>query len=198
MNYLEVKLTNDKEVIDSKNFLSDIIKSQKTLRLKSDTKLFNHSALEALGFIFNTTTQGFALEKKFTVDELFFLTIEVNKLEHHILTHAYLELKIHNDTLYIWDKALIYEGIDSFEYCLKYHNIHTLELLNVVTKSDSINENLLNLVSYTKRYSQPSLEYITQNCYWDKQKGIKIARELISDLYVYIQIVESKNVINRN
>ncbi len=171
MKYLEVKFIESKdESIDPSDFISNVINNQNTLGLKAKPSSFDHEKLKELGFEFNPTTNGYALKKEFTLDELEFLSKQIDLLKNHILIHGYLELKTFEGKLYFWDKALIYEGIDSFEYCMKHHNIFNIKELNVVTKSDTIKETLLNLIHFTKRYSEPSLEFITQNCYWDKKK----------------------------
>ena len=107
------------------------------------------------------------------------MAFKIDKLDNHILTHGYIVLKIYEDELYFWDTALIYENIDTFEYCLKYHNIFRLGEVNVLTKSTSVNEILLNLSNYTKRYEEPELEFITQNCVWDKKEGVKTLKTLV-------------------
>ena len=86
------------------------------------------------------------------IKNMFYILNGISKLEHHILIHGYMELKIYKNELYFWDTSLIYEEIDTFEYCLKYHNILKLNNLTVLTKSTSINEDLLNLINYTKLY----------------------------------------------
>lgn len=88
---------------------------------------------------------------------------------------------------------MIYEGIDTFEYCLKYHNLLKLNDLLVLTKSDTINEDLLNLIDFTRRYSTPTIEFITQNCMWDKKEGYKILKDFIMDENEYLSINDAKS-----
>ncbi len=193
MNYLEVKFKEEEqEEVDTANFISNVIKAQETLGYKIQKNSFNHEKLQELGFKFNPSTKGYGLKKDFTLDELINLAKKVNLLENHILIHGFIELRVFNDKLYFWDKALIYEGIDSFDYCMKYHNILKIENLNVLTKSDSINESLLNIVDYTKRYSEPSSEFITQSCVWDKKEGYKILKEFVENINSYILRKEAK------
>lgn len=191
MNYLEVKydaLNNEHE--DTNDFVFNVINSQKSLGLKNNQNFFEHDELISLGFKYNPSTKGYAYVQNFTLKELKYLTKEVNKLPNHILSHGYLVLKCHNNELYFWDTALIYEGIDTFEYCLKYHNIFKLGEINIVTKSDNVNEELLNLVNYTKRYNQPTLGFITQDCVWDKKGGLKIQKSFVKNINEYISLNE--------
>ncbi|WP_072679392.1 hypothetical protein [Arcobacter sp. LA11] len=193
MNYLEVKFKEEEqEEVDTTNFISNVIKAQETLGYKIQRNSFNHEELQKLGFKFNPSTKGYGLKKEFSLDELEILAKKVNLLDKHILTHGYIELKIFDDTLYFWDKALIYEGIDTFDYCMEYHNILHFEGLNVVTKSDTINEPLLNIINYTKRYNEPSSEFITQSCVWDKKEGYKILKEFVKDIHSYIPKEKAK------
>ena len=187
MNYLEIKFKNEEqEEVDTANFISNVIKAQETIGYKIERNLFKHEELQKLGFKFNPSTKGYGIKKEFTLDELIILANKVDLLENHILTHGYIELKIFNGELYFWDKALIYEGIDSFDYCMKYHNTLQFKGLNIVTKADTINETLLNLINYTKRYCEPSTEFITQNCVWDKKEGYKILKDFVKNVNSYI------------
>jgi len=187
MNYLEVKFKEeDKLAVDTADFISNIIDSQITLGLEKNDKPFNHNQLLELGFEYNNTAKGYSLTKEFELDELKYLAQEVDLLDNHILTHAYIDLKMYQGELYFWDKALIYENIDTFEYCLKHHNLFKIAGLNVVTKSDTISEELLNIINYTKRYSTPSPEFIIQNCLWDKKEGQKVLKNFIADINEYI------------
>ncbi len=188
MKYLEVKFEKENEEnIDSLNFISNVIESQKYLGIK-EQKYFENEKLLSLGFLYNPSTKGYAIERDFTLEEIEKLAREVDKIKNHILTYSYITLKIYKDKLYFWDRALTYEGLDTFEYCLKYHNKFTLGKVNIVTKSNSINEELLNLANYTKRYSEPSLEFITQGCVWDKKEGLKILKAFVKDINEYIPI----------
>jgi hypothetical protein len=194
MNYLEVKFKEEEqEEVDTANFISNVIKAQETLGLNLSNNVFSSEKLQKLGFKFNSTTKGYGLKKEFTFEELLNLTKEVSFLNNHILIHGYIELIIHEDELYFWDKALIYEGIDSFKYCLKHHNTLHLEKLNVVTRADSISESLLNTINYTKRYCEPTTEFITQESLWDKKEGVKILREFVKDINEYLMIKDAKN-----
>ncbi|PLY07156.1 MAG: hypothetical protein C0625_05945 [Arcobacter sp.] len=192
INYLEVKFSEvENKEVDTSNFISNVINNQSTLGLNTKQNFFNHERLKKLGFQFNPTTNGYALKKEFSLEELEYLSKQIDLLENHTLTHGYIELKIYHEKLYFWDKALIYEGIDTFEYCMKHHNIFNLKNLNVLTKSDTINETLLNLVNYTKRYSEPSLEFITQNCLCDKKEAYKILKEFVKNANEYIPMNEA-------
>lgn len=187
MNYLEVKYNIDIEnYTNDNNFISNIINSQKNLGLKKFSNDFEQNKLIDLGFTYNPSTNGYSLVKKFTFDEVKKLAIEIDKLNNHVLTHGYLILKIYNNDLYFWDTALIYEGFDTFEYCLKHHKLHELENIKFLTNSDCIKEEVLELTSFRKRYSQPTLEFISENCLWDKKTGYKIQRTFISDINDYI------------
>ena len=188
MNYLEVKLEVDTKEIDTSIFVSSVIADQKNHIDTSYLYDFDSNRLEELGFIYNSSTKGYAVEKIFSIEELFTLTKEISKLKNHTLIHRYLVLKIYEDSLYFWDTALIYEGIDTFEYCLKHHNIFKLNSLHVVTKSNAISEDILNLANYTKRYSEPSLDYITEGFYWDKKEGIKVEKSTVLNSFEYIKI----------
>lgn len=193
MNYIEVKFKQEiQEEVDTANFISNVIKAQETLGDEIDKDSLNHKELHALGFEFNPSTNGYGIKKEFTLDELIPLAKKVNLLKNHILIHGYIELKIFNDTLYFWDKALIYEGVDSFDYCMEYHNILEFEDLNIVTKADTISEPLLNLVNYTKQYIEPNAEFITQNCVWDKKEGYKILKEFVKNINAYILKADAK------
>ncbi len=190
MKYLEVKFEKEiKEDIDSSNFISDVIKSQKYLGCKKQS-FFEDEKLLALGFVYNPHTKGYAMQKDFSFEDIENLARQIDKIENHILTHGYISLKIYKNKLYFWDRALIYEYFDTFEYCLKYHNTFRLGKVNVITKSKSINEELLNLADYTKRYSEPSLEFITQDCVWDKKEGLKILKAFVKDINEYMPITE--------
>lgn len=193
MNYLEVKLTKEEQACDPANFISDVIKAQETLGLNDNSNSFDGKRLEELGFVFNNTTKGYALIKEFNAQQLEYLTREVSKLDNHILIHGYIELRIHNDRLYLWDKALIYEGIDKFEYCIKQHNTFDLGSLVVITKSETVHEDLLKIVNLTSRYNQPNLTFITDNCYWDKKEGYKINKDFVKDPLEYIEANMAKN-----
>jgi len=194
MYYLEIRLDKKtQEKIDPSDFISNVIKSQDTLGEDFILDYFEKDKLIELEFVFNEKTNGFSLQKDFTIEELKDLTEKVSALPYHKLTHGYIELVIHNDELYFWDKALIYEGMDSFEYCLKYHNLLQLANLNVLTKSNTINDELLSFTDYTKRYSVPNIEFITQNCVWDKQEGYKILKEFVSNIDEYILNNKAKN-----
>lgn len=191
MNYLEVKyeeITNKE--LDTSSFISDVIDSQKSLGLNYARNSFDHEKLQSLGFIQNSTTKGYGLQKEFTLDELIYLAKEVNKLENHKLTHAYIILKYYKDKLFFWDTALIYDGVDTFTYCLQYHNVFELGDVNVVTKSSCVNEELLNLAGFTRRYHEPVLGFITQGCLWDKKEGFKIKKELVEDVNEHIKLDE--------
>lgn len=187
MYYLEVKLEKkESSKNDPSNFISNVIVAQNSLGQKKNLDYFENEKLLELGFLYNPTTDGFSIQKDFNIEQLTNLTKEISKLKYHILTHGYIELKIHEDKLHFWDKSLIYEGLDTFEYCLKYHNILKLNDLIVLTKATTINEDLLNLVNYTKRYSTPTTEFITQNCMWDKKEGYKILKDFISNENEYL------------
>jgi hypothetical protein len=193
MNYLEVKLEEIKEIeIDHSTFISDIIKQQDSLGRKVKNHSFKKEELLALGFNHNATTNGFSMQKEFTLEELIKLAKEISLLKDHILTHGFLVLKIYENELYFWDTSLIFEGVDTFKYCLEYHNTYKLDKLNVLTNSDSINEELLSLVKYTSRYSEPTLEFITNSYKWDKKKGTKVLKASISNMTEYISIKEVK------
>lgn len=188
MHYLEVKLDVKQEDVDTDSFISDIIKAQDTLGTPKRFCVFNSDVLDRLGFIYNPTTNGYGIEKKLNFEQVLFLTKEISKLEKHNLTHGYLQLKIHEDNLYIWDTALIYEGLDTFEYSLAHHNIFTLDGLHVVTKSDSIHEDILEFMNYTQRYSEPSLDFIIQGYFWDKKEGEKVMKSNVLNSLEYIKI----------
>lgn len=194
MYYLEVKIKNkNKSINDPSNFISNVINAQNSLGQNISLDCFESEKLIELGFCYNFSTNGFSIQKDFNLKQLKELTKEVNKLEDHILTHGFIELKLYKNKLYFWDKSLIYEGLDTFEYCLKYHNTLELNKLTVLTKSNTINEDLLNLIDYTRRYSTPTIEFITQNCMWDKKKGYKILKDFISNENEYL----SKNYEKR-
>ena len=194
MYYLEVKIDKKYNSInDTSNFISDVINAQNSLGIKKDLDCFENNKLIKLGFTYNPNTNGFSIQEDFNIKQLTKLTKKITKLEHHILVHGYIELKIHNNKLFFWDKSLIYEGMDTFEYCLKYHNILRLNNLTVLTKSNSINEDLLNLVNFTRRYYSPTIEFITQNCLWDKKEGYKILNHLIVNRDEYLPIDNAKN-----
>ncbi len=187
MNYLEVKYKEDNTAeLDTNDFISNVISSQKTLGFKKDSNSFDHEKLVSLGFVYNPSTSGYSLVKDFSLSELENLALEIEKLDNHMLTHEYIVLKIYQGKLYLWDTALIYEDIDTFEYCLKYHNLFDLGEINLLSKSDSINEKLLNMFNFTKRYEEPSLEFITQNCVWDKKQGLKILKDMVYDINEYL------------
>ena len=172
MNYLEVKIQkNTINHINVNTFVSSVIKDQKKSNYPNKELNFNDKKLLELGFVFNCTTNGYAIEKEFRLQEIEYLANEISKLKNHSLTHGYIEMIIHDKTLYFWDKALIYEGIDTFNYCLKYHNLFNINNINVITKSNGINETLLNLANCTLRYEQPNLKFITTNSLWDKKEG---------------------------
>ena len=187
MYYLEVKIDKkEKSNVDTSNFISNIIILQDSLGRKKDLDYFESDRLIELGFIYNINTHGFSIQKDFTINELKELTILVSMLRYHTLIHGFTQLIIYENELYFWDKSLIYEGIDTFEYCLKYHNTLKLEDLLLVTKSDTINEDLLNLVGYTRRYSTPTAEFVMQNCMWDKKEAYKILKDFITDENEYL------------
>jgi len=187
MNYLEVKHeVKQKDDLSASDFISNVISSQQSLGVKIRPSSFEHDKLIELGFVRNTTTQGYGISKELSLHEIKNLALEVDKLDNHILTHGYIVIKVHEGEVYFWDTALIYEGVDSFEYCLKYHNTFRLGNVNVVTKSDTLNEELLNLANYTKRYNEPSLDFITQGCVWDKKEGMKILKGFIDNINDYI------------
>lgn len=191
MNYLEVKYEEQtKKKLDPSSFISDVIDSQKSLGLEKKVNSFDHEKLQELGFIQNGTTKGYGLQKEFTLNELIYLAKEVNKLENHNLTHGYIVLKYFENELYFWDTALIYEGVDTFSYCLEYHNTFRIWNVNVVTKSASVNEELLNLAGCTKRYHEPTIGFITQGCMWDKKQGLKIQKGMITNINEYIKLDE--------
>lgn len=187
MYYLEIKLEKKEENLPSSNdFISHVISSQESLGEDIFPDYFETDRLLELGFVFNKSTKGFSLEKDLTLLELKELTIAVAQLKYHKLIHGFIEHIIYNDELYFWDKALIYEGMDTFEYCLKHHNLLVLDDLKLLTKSDTISEELLSFTKYTKRYCTPNLEFITQNCLWDKQDAYKIAKEFVLNKDEYI------------
>ena len=194
MYYLEVKIEKqDHSSNDPSNFISKIIDTQNSLGEKKNLDYFENEKLLALGFTYNPSTNGFSIQKEFNIEQLTNLTKKINELKNHILIHGYTELKIHENKLYFWDKSLIYEGIDTFEYCLKYHNTLKLDNLTVLTKATIINEDLLNLIDYTKRYYAPTTEFITQNCMWDKKEGYKILKDFISNENEYLLKSHVKN-----
>lgn len=194
MYYLEVKIDKQNRIDDdATNFISNVIKAQDNLGKEKKTDYFENEKLLELGFVYNPSTNGFSIQKEFTIKQLSELAKEISKLKNHILTHGYTELKIYEDELYFWDKSLIYEGIDTFEYCLKYHNLLKLNDLLVLTKSDTINEDLLNLIDFTRRYSTPTTEFITQNYMWDKKEGYKILKDFIINENEYLSINHAKS-----
>jgi hypothetical protein len=194
MYYLEVKIDKQNKIDDDvTNFISNVIEAQDNLGKEKKTDYFENEKLLELGFLYNPSTNGFSIQKEFTIKQLSELAKEISKLKNHILTHGYIELKIYQNELYFWDKSLIYEGIDTFEYCLKYHNLLKLNDLLVLTKSDTINEDLLNLIDFTRRYSTPTIEFITQNCMWDKKEGYKILKDFIMDENEYLSINDAKS-----
>jgi len=187
MYYLEVKIEKEiKNVSDASDFTSHVICSHESLGQNENTHYFQKEKLLNLEFIYNETTNGYSLEKELSIEELKKLTRKINELKNHKLIHGYTELVLYNDELYFWDKALIYEGIDTFEYCLKHHNLLQLDNLNVLTKSNTISDELLSFTKYTKRYCTPNLEFITQNCLWDKQDAYKIAKQFVLNKDEYI------------
>jgi len=187
MYYLEVKIEKEiKNVSDASDFISHVICSHESLGQNENTHYFQKEKLLNLEFIYNETTNGYSLEKELSIEELKKLTRKINELKHHKLIHGYTELVLYNEELYFWDKALIYEGIDTFEYCLKHHNLLQLDNLNVLTKSNTISDELLSFTKYTKRYCTPNLEFITQNCLWDKQDAYKIAKQFVLNKDEYI------------
>ncbi len=194
MNYLEVKYEMQiKDELNTNDFISNVISSQQSLGRQKYPKNFEHKKLLDLGFTYNKSTDGYGFIKNFSFEELKDLAFKIDKLDNHILTHGYIVLKIYKGELYFWDTALIYENIDTFEYCLKYHNIFKLGELNVLTKSTSVNEVLLNLSNYTKRYEEPELEFITQNCVWDKKEGVKTLKSLVENINEYIHFSKTIN-----
>jgi len=194
MYYLEVKIDKQNKIDDDvTNFISNVIEAQDNLGKEKKNDYFENEKLLELGFLYNSSTNGFSIQKEFTIKQLSELAKEISKLKNHILTHGYIELKIYQNELYFWDKSLIYEGIDTFEYCLKYHNLLKLNDLLVLTKSDTINEDLLNLIDFTRRYSTPTIEFITQNCMWDKKEGYKILKDFIMDENEYLSINDAKS-----
>jgi hypothetical protein len=194
MYYLEVKIDKQNRIDDdATNFISNVIKAQDNLGKEKKHDYFENEKLLELGFVYNPSTNGFSIQKEFTIKQLSELAKEISKLKNHILTHGYTELKIYEDELYFWDKSLIYEGIDTFEYCLKYHNLLKLNDLLVLTKSDTINEDLLNLIDFTRRYSTPTTEFITQNCMWDKKEGYKILKDFIINENEYLSMNHAKS-----
>lgn len=194
MYYLEVKIDKQNKIDDDiTNFISNVIEAQDNLVKEKKNDYFENEKLLELGFLYNLSTNGFSIQKEFTIKQLSELAKEISKLKNHILTHGYIELKIYQNELYFWDKSLIYEGIDTFEYCLKYHNLLKLNDLLVLTKSDTINEDLLNLIDFTRRYSTPTIEFITQNCMWDKKEGYKILKDFIMDENEYLSINDAKS-----
>jgi hypothetical protein len=189
MNYLEVKLeAMEEKEINTSTFISDIINQQETLGTKENTNSFNNEKLLSLGFNHNKSTNGFTLKKDFTFNELFSLAKEINKINNHLLIHGFLVLKVYQNELYFWDTSLIYEGVDTFEYCLKYHNIFKLGKVNVVSNSECINEALLILAEHTRRYSEPDLNFITNASMWDKKEGVKILTTSIPNINEFIAI----------
>lgn len=192
MRYLEIKQEILKEQIsdDPSSFISDVINSQNDLGIKKRPFSFEHDKLIEIGFNQNSSTKGYSFVKEFTLEELKEIALKVDKLDNHLLTHSYIILKIYDNKLYFWDTALIYEGIDTFEYCLEYYNVFDLDDVHVVTKSDSLNEELLNLAKYTKRYHEPALGFITQGCLWDKKEGIKILKTLVPNINEYMPVKE--------
>ena len=194
MYYLEVKIDKQNKIDDDiTNFISNVIEAQDNLVKEKKNDYFENEKLLELGFLYNPSTNGFSIQKEFTIKQLSELAKEISKLKNHILTHGYIELKIYQNELYFWDKSLIYEGIDTFEYCLKYHNLLKLNDLLVLTKSDTINEDLLNLIDFTRRYSTPTIEFITQNCMWDKKEGYKILKDFIINENEYLSINDAKS-----
>lgn len=186
MYYLEIKLDRKIQVKNNNsNFISNIIETQNNLDKYEIVKLL------LLGFVYNPSTNRYKIQEKFNIKQLTKLTQEVSKIDKHKLIHGFTELKIYNNELYFWDKSLIYEGMDTFEYCLKYHNILSLKELTVLTKLTSINEDLLNLVNYTRRYSSPTTEFTTQNCLWDKKEAQKILNDFVENKNQYILINEA-------
>lgn len=186
MYYLEIKLDRKIQVKNNNsNFISNIIETQNNLDKYEIEKLL------LLGFVYNPSTNRYKIQEKFNIKQLTKLTQEVSKIDKHKLIHGFTELKIYNNELYFWDKSLIYEGMDTFEYCLKYHNILSLKELTVLTKLTSINEDLLNLVNYTRRYSSPTTEFTTQNCLWDKKEAQKILNDFVENKNQYILINEA-------
>jgi hypothetical protein len=184
--YLEIKLDRKIQVKNNNsNFISNIIETQNNLDKYEIEKLL------LLGFVYNPSTNRYKIQEKFNIKQLTKLTQEVSKIDKHKLIHGFTELKIYNNELYFWDKSLIYEGMDTFEYCLKYHNILSLKELTVLTKLTSINEDLLNLVNYTRRYSSPTTEFTTQNCLWDKKEAQKILNDFVENKNQYILINEA-------
>ncbi len=187
MDYLEVKYIEEDEIkIDTNNFISNVINSQNNLGNKKIQNQFCEKELIDLGFIKNSSTKGYSISKNLSLEEIKKLAFEIDKLENHILTHGYIYIKVYKGKVYFWDTALIYEGMDTFEYCFKYHNKFTIGELNVITKSNSINEELLNLANYTKRYSEPSLDFITQGYVWDKKEGKKVLKIFVPNINEYI------------
>ena len=168
--------------MDMSSFVSNVIKKQETLNT------FDSKKLEKLGFIYNLSTNGYSLQKNFSIEEIEFYARDISKLKYHILTHGYIIIKIYKNTLYFWDTALIFEGIDTFEYCLKNHNIFKLDVLHVVTKSSGISDDILELCNYTKRYSEPSLDYIIDGYYWDKKLEKKVKKSSVKNPLEYIKI----------
>lgn len=194
MNYIEVKIEENKiDDIDTNSFVSSIIEQQKDLGAKKRTSGFNKEELISLGFIENKTTGGFYMQKDFDFEELETLTRKVSSLENHILTHSFLIFKIHEDKLYIWDTSLIYEGVDSFEYCLEHHNTFKFAKVYIVTNSDNVNEELLEFSGFTKRFTQPNLTFITTGKFWDKKEGCKVLRHFIKDINEYIHLDIAKD-----
>jgi len=170
MHYLEVKLEKPSKAVDTSSFVSEIIRAQDDVILRSNNA-FDAKRLLELGFLFNPTTQGYAMTQTLDFDTLFFLAKAIDLLKYHKLMHGFVQLKIHHDRLYFWDTALIYEGMDSFEYCLKYHNIFPLESGYVLTKSDAIHTDILEFANCIRRYQEPTLAFITKGLLWDAKEG---------------------------
>ena len=187
MYYLEVKLDKQTQKIsEPTDFISNVIKSQDKLGKDFTPNYFEKDKLINLGFVYNEKTNGFSLQQELTIEELTNVTKKINTLKYHKLIHGYIELVIYDGELYFWDKALIYEGIDTFEYCLQYHNILRLDKVTVLTKSNTINEELLSFTNYTLRYTTPNLEFITQRCVWDNKEGYKILKEFVANTNEYL------------
>jgi len=187
VKYLEVKLDTKSKEMDMSSFVSNIIKKQETLNTEYTLNTFDSKKLEKLGFIYNLSTNGYSLQKNFSIEEIESYARNISKLKYHILTHGYIIIKIYKDILYFWDTALIFEGIDTFEYCLKNHNIFKLDGLHVVTKSSVISGDILELCNYTKRYGEPSLDYIIDGYYWDKKLEKKVKKSSIEKPFEYIK-----------
>ncbi|MDX1808422.1 MAG: hypothetical protein R3331_02670 [Sulfurospirillaceae bacterium] len=193
MNYLEVKLDVKTQDVDVSSFVSNVINAQNNTSPADNSYVFDSNRLVELGFSYNNSTRGYAIEKKLNIGDILYLAREIDKLDGHILIHGFLQIKIYKDALYFWDTALIYEGMDSFEYCLHHHNIFSLGDFYLVTKLDTIHTDILEFLDCTRRYSEPTLEFITRGLLWDAKEGKIIENICGLDVSEYIQKSDAKN-----